>query len=320
MSTSRPRASTPTRAKKATKKKATKKRVAKKKVAKKKVAKTKPTKKKVAKKKVAKKKVAKKKVVEVPDLMTSITGLRCSECWDVLYSRHHSEHRRCGCGRLVVMGSPDKPFAHRGEPTEVRLNIAVSRRAMAADCQRGYSSYGRIPFPAGNFRYVARRLFPLSFGSSSRRQGAVRRIEGTFSLIQPRSTPEGAPVFRGLDGNPLLWADSTDVWGKVAYTIRDATAGQTIRQTSSLVRLVPLKLLMSLNYDTKLRAFRGGWSNILHRYARENPEWFLHPPPVKDFIFMEVLSHSSASTARGYERGLEGKRRIGKLIPSIRNR
>lgn len=310
MSMSRPRASTPTSARKVTKKKAAKKKATKKPTEKRKIIKPKATK---------TKKAAKKKVT-IPDEMKFVPGLRCVDCWDVLYSRHTTDHRRCNCGRLSISGPPESPHVTAGAGKPVRLNITVSRKAMLSDHSQGYNAYGRVRFPNSTFRYIASRLFPVQFGSSARRDGRVNRIEGTLSLIQPRSTPEGAPVCRNMNGDALLWADNKDVWGKVEYKIRDATVGKPISTTSALVKLIPLELLVSLTYDTKLRAFGSGWRDLLHRYARDNPEWFLNPPPVKDFIFMDVLSHSSASTPRGYERALEGKRRMGKLFPSIMGR
>ncbi len=190
---------------------------------------------------------------------------------------------------------------------------------MISDYESSRGRYGRIVFPVRKFRYIANRMFPLHFGAAGLRNESTRQIEGSFHLVQPRSTPEGAPVIRNNDG-PILWADAQHVWGKVAYTIKDTVNGEIISTTSALMKLISLEILGSTISDLKLRYFREGWSDLLWRYVRENPHWFLNPPPVKDFIFMDVLSHRSVSTRRGYERALETKRRMGKLIPSIMGR
>jgi hypothetical protein len=301
--------------KKKTTKKPTKKKVAKKKatkkVTKKKVAK-KATKKKVAKKstkKATKKKVAKKKVSKNSKLMT---GFRCHSCWDFVYSHGSNHQSKCSCERLTVSGGPTSPKKLYGQGVRTQ---AITKHTMENLAQRSrsglYHSHLRSRFPQNAFQALA-NCFPRRWTSRGSHLGAATRLTGELSLTSPRNTPEAGRMHIGRDGDLLLWADATSIWGRVRYTIQTGD-GTLLHNKTESIPIALISTVSNLEYSWLYGEFREAWGDVLHNYARDRP-WTTEPLRPRDLICFDALSVKTATTTLSIQKALLTKNRLGKIM------
>lgn len=83
--------------------------------------------------------------------MLSITGIRCNNCGDVIYSRAHHDFHGCSCKGDKERVCIDGGFEYvkvNGEPDDyefVKFDLQATKKELYEDWNFGKNKFGKIP-------------------------------------------------------------------------------------------------------------------------------------------------------------------------------